>query len=102
MSEWQPIETAPKDRNILLYWPNYDVDVGPVVAIGAWKHNRRLCNSYGHEDQDEPHQYDHRDKGGTRGACMYFSDTGDLDDYRLSQPENAPTHWMTLPNPPVD
>jgi hypothetical protein len=34
MSEWQPISTAPKDREILLL---VDVVIGPMLAVqGCW------------------------------------------------------------------
>ena len=41
MSDWQPIETAPKDgERILLAW---GID---AIEIGWWKHNGRTQRSY--------------------------------------------------------
>jgi len=74
---WEPIETAPRDRPILLWWPRYtyeaDDDCGPVMAMGQWKNNPRTGKSY-------------------------FADTDELDDYGMSN--NPPSHWMPLPDPP--
>lgn len=85
MSDWQPIETAPKgtgDLNgpeILLWWDAYrynvdDDDPEPIMAIGWWKWNPRT-------------------------KCGYFSDNQRFDDYGLA--ESPPTHWMPLPDPPT-
>lgn len=77
--KWQPIETAPKswrDR-ILVCWPN------GWVTIAHWKDNPRL--------KDSPEGL----------SPAYFSDNDELDDYDLAKKENAPTHWMPLPAPPV-
>lgn len=75
--KWQPIETAPKDRPILCFWPVYTYDVGDevanVIAIARWKDNPRI-------------------------HVGYFSDIDEWDDYGM--PHNPPTHWMPLPEPP--
>lgn len=34
MLDWQPIESAPLDEKVILYWPNlFD---GPYVTAGMW------------------------------------------------------------------
>lgn len=72
MSEWQPIVTARKDgTKMLLYWPAEN-----LISIGWFKYNHRTNLSY-------------------------FSDTEEMDDYDLAEPENHPTHWMPLPDPPA-
>jgi hypothetical protein len=78
MTEWQPIATAPKDgTTILLYWPHYPEEQSGVVWLGRWKQNDRL-------------------------AKAYFSDTCEWDDFELSEPRHAPSHWQPLPPPPKD
>jgi hypothetical protein len=70
MSEWQPISTAPKDKDILLscYYPGWGYEPpSSHVAIGFWG------NSYG--------------KGCWVNESHYpFEST-------------TPTHWMPLPEP---
>lgn len=78
MSEWQPIETAPKDGTpILLYWPHYPDEEKGVVWLGAWKVNDRLAKGY-------------------------FSDSCEWDDFEMAEPRYAPSHWQPLPPPPKD
>ena len=91
MTEWMPIETAPKDgTRVLLYWPNYSDCVGeigePVVMIGQWKENPRIAGT--------PVQ----DRLGMSPA--YWATSDELDDYGLARAEHYPTHWMPLPTPP--
>jgi hypothetical protein len=76
MSEWQPIETAPKDRltNVLLWFPydgKYPEKCEGFCFIGIW--------GYPGEDDD-----------------ICWIDPYDCD--KLGDP----THWMPLPNPPSD
>ena len=71
---WQPIETAPKDKRILLYRP---------TASEWW----RVMG--GHYDSDEylktPKPYWGSDNFGIAKAA---------------QRQNPPTHWMPLPESP--
>ena len=95
--EWKPIETAPRDgTRILLYWPNYaynwNEDGEPLLTIGWWKQNGRLSPTMYPEHAD--HFIEHRQ------SEWYFADNDEMDDYGLSVPEHAPTHWMPLPPPP--
>jgi len=71
MSEWQPIETAPKMK-VLLLWAATDIAYNGVIlnwkmATGSW--------SSGHE------------------AWIW-------DGRLLASYEVQPTHWMPLPEPP--
>jgi hypothetical protein len=76
---WRPIETAPRDGSVILvwdtapYWYGADRSVGPAVA--AWHKNERVWAVVG--------------DGG-----VLFSDYGACD--------CSPTHWMPLPEPPID
>ena len=71
MSEWQPIETAPKDARIIV-WDGFDVCIAKFIG--------RDWISFG---CDGP-------------AILSQSDSGT--DY---QEPGIVTHWMPLPEPPV-
>ena len=75
MSDWQPIETAPKDRTEFI---GFD-------GVGVF------CYSWQAEPDDDDHT-------GWCIACYSFG--GVLYDLH-SVPGRAPTHWMPLPAPPV-
>ena len=73
MTAWQPIETAPKMKNILM-WAATDIsDFGEIrnwkIATGYW--------STGHD------------------AWIW-------DGSALKTFDVKPTHWMPLPDPPLD
>lgn len=72
MSEWQPIETAPKDGSMVLLSDGTYVDAG-------FYHDGSAC--YGH-----------------RGGAGFFceEDRGNL----LTASNFPATHWMPLPQPP--
>lgn len=86
MSEWQPIETAPKDRPILLWLHsrvnrNYLVSgLCDLIAIGFWLHGR--WQSIEVEDCGS--------MGGEYTGWMPDWCSIDLD----------PSHWMPLPDAP--
>ena len=69
---WQPIETAPKDRAVLLYCP----DIG--VVRGMWNSCEHAKNPKPYWSIDREHLF------GTRLVRL-----------------NQPTHWMPLPDPPI-
>ena len=84
MSDWQPIETAPKDGTEILLWAK---DVGPRVG------------SFDSEFNNDPDGY--RPYGG------WWSLTGEISpafpawrDLEEVPAKNTPTHWMSLPEPP--
>lgn len=74
MSKWQPIETAPKDgTRVLLFRPRHG------VVCGRWDDDKyaKRVRPYWSNDQER--------LWGT-----------------LETRDNQPTHWMPLPEPPVD
>jgi len=86
MSEWKPIETAPKDgTDIILGAPAQEYQGNPTEprsTIGHWATDEE-CQVY----------------AGDVGECEY------VEPYWVSwdggfAAENPPTHWMPLPKPP--
>ena len=72
MSEWQPIETAPRDgTNIVLF-------DGQRVSVGGW--------------------VSAADQGAEPGE-EYLISAGW---WSLDLSDNQPTHWMPLPDPPTE
>lgn len=72
MSEWQPIETAPRDRKVIVIARQkprgeWDVEAAWFVAEDDYPWN-------------------------------FIDGDGDLNGYR--DDETGPTHWTTLPAPP--
>ena len=79
MSEWQPIETAPKDGTPFFGWEEPQRgNQWPVVIM--W-------SEYDDEGKDEI---------GEEGFWLYCEEL--LADVAG---EAEPTHWMPLPNPPI-
>lgn len=75
MNDWKPIETAPKDRMILLgggKWGSGE-EADSAIVTGHW-----------------------REKTG-----RWISTLCECDNYFLDA-ESPPTHWMQLPAPPGD
>ncbi len=69
-SDWQPIETAPKDGTRILVWD------GDLLAVADW---------------DQPHVC-----ARTNAWCVGECD-GEYNDRTTMW---KPTHWMPLPEPP--
>lgn len=72
MSEWQPIESAPKDGTRVWLW------VSDTFVGGWWNDNRYAA---------KPRPYWSNDKENVRGTTWARN--------------NQPTHWMPLPTPPI-
>ena len=74
MSEWQPIETAPRDETDIL------------VAGGTHGNECVSCEFHGAKFTGVAIAYwDKREKWFSGGECDYYH----------------PTHWMPLPTPPT-
>lgn len=70
MTDWQPIESAPRDwTDVILYDPNEDDGTGSCGVMKGW--------------------YSMKD-GGFDCWMSYESTSGNI----------SPTHWMPLPEPP--
>ena len=79
MSVWQPIETAPKMRTILLFAVT---DVAANGTVLNWKTATGSWNT-GYEDSM------------ARGYTPW-----EWDGHQLKTYDVQPTHWMPLPDPP--
>lgn len=93
MSEWQPIETAPRDGTLFLAWGvayEWSEQIGAMIC--KWNDEERGPGVSGYTQ-----------KPGWVGCCGSKEiddegwDTGN--GYTL---EVRPTHWMPLPKPPKD
>lgn len=76
MSEWQPIETAPKDERVFLYRP---------ACPYQWA--QRVCGRF----NSEPYISNPR---------PYWSHDVERLSGKADARKNPPTHWMPLPEPP--
>jgi hypothetical protein len=103
MSNWQPIETAPKDGTVILAWCNHEAD--PYVEC---KETGRLTLYAAHAEG-----LSHAETGyqliqwGGGWSDSYEDGGGRLPDWWFvagSEFEIAanPLHWMPLPEPPKD
>ena len=75
MTDWQPIETAPKDGRLFLGAKNLGVGYGWARYICRWSEFKKSFGS----------QF-----GIPEGGIWYPLDE-----------KNTPSHWMPLPEPPI-
>jgi hypothetical protein len=94
MTDWQPIETAPRDGTaLLLFCPgvsSWNRKSGmPDIVTGLWENHCPVSTD-----------------GGPYEMGSWFSDIGDVDQGYEStgayfeHERLRPTHWMPLPEPP--
>lgn len=76
--EWQPIETAPDDQELLVMRRDGVMHVARVSGFGARK--------YGTLNADFGNAH-----------CSFFFPVGG----NYDEDDDAPTHWMLLPEPPT-
>jgi hypothetical protein len=77
---WQPIESAPKDRAILLWFPD-----GDLACRGAWE-----CIEGGHEDGT-----------GSKWAWLIPDDLSEQNDGVVWDDSSQPTLWTEIPTATV-
>jgi hypothetical protein len=73
---WQPIDTAPKDKRVLLF---YGKGVTGIMVVGRWVTDANV---------NKPRPYWTNDHSAAFGI-------------RLTR-EMHPTHWMPMPEPPEE
>ena len=92
MSEWQPIETAPKQRKVIAHYLNELGKHRVVMACYYVKNSLEM-----HDDYADVGTYD--DASG-----MSFAPEGWYEEHDSDSPilplNGEPTHWMPLPDPP--
>lgn len=93
MSEWKPIETAPRDGSMILLGRAEDAnhDRGAISTPGRWHE----------EDHDGPDNMGH-DAGFMDIEYQEFSWGRSFGNPDYMGGAYQPTHWMPLPPPPQD
>lgn len=85
MSEWQTIETAPKDGTVVDLWMPADFgDPGYRVANCSWR------------EEKPPF-----DEISSFGWFREHDEFGWIDVWVPNEDMSAPTHWMPMPAPPA-
>lgn len=85
--EWQPIETAPKDGAVALYYGKrmlFNMNHEPI-SLGVVRDLAERVEVGFCEDGD---------------ICEANTGHSVFEDHNY--PDNVPTHWMPLPEPPAD
>lgn len=101
MSEWQPIETAPAGKAILVFYKNSYGKPRIIKARYVAKF-AELADAYDFEWEDESElDYDEStDKYYMREGWLELIDN--WDDYSSVYFRQHLTHWMPLPEPPME
>ena len=100
MSEWQPIETAPKDGRLILLGVDYQRGGYDRVRCGFWLHSSR--ERWILKDQNTQVRGGNEDTSHWRiflsedAGCTEWADADEGVFIRYFEP----THWLPLPVPP--
>ena len=89
---WQPIETAPELRKVLVTWVN---------EFGHRRRTIAVFNPAGTTDMDDDCPADAVDDNGRNAQAAWFEcrEASEAIDWQLDEPL---THWMPLPDGPQD
>jgi hypothetical protein len=94
VSEWQPIETAPQMRKIVVFYRNA---LGKGRTVLACYYRERALEM--DDDYADVGTYD--EESGSSYAPPGWYEEHDSDN-PLMPLECEPTHWMPLPAPPIE
>lgn len=91
--QWQPIETAPKQRKVIVHYLN---PLGKSRCVMACYYGEKSLEM--HDDYEDVGLFD--EESGT-----LFADAGWYEEHDSDNPifplGGVPTHWMPLPPPPA-
>ncbi len=92
--DWEPIETAPKGKKVIVYGvvPGYSY---PQTAIARFWPQHTLEVAEGYEDEDWA---DISDEGVAYMPADWYEENHSADD--APAVNLKPTHWMPIPAPP--
>ena len=100
MSDWQPIETAPKDGTVIILSTDYTRAGHDRVRCGYWL----FARSHRWIMKDENTQVRDGWTDNSRWQLFISEDSGSMEysdvDEQTFVRDFDPTHWMPLPSPP--
>lgn len=99
MSDWQPIETAPHNKPVLIFYRNC---LGKGRCIKALRTDRFMVEATGDESDNEDGvtEYDEANDRYTYVAGWWEQVDNWCDYTQVKVHEGEPTHWQPLPGPP--
>lgn len=89
---WQPIDTAPKNRKVIVHYVN---PLGNSRIVMACCYGEKCLEA--HPDYDDDGIYDEA-SGVSYAPAGWYEDHESDDPLRML--DATPTHWMPLPRPP--
>jgi hypothetical protein len=92
LSDWQPIETAPQMRKLIVFYRNALGKARCVMACYYRSHSLEM-----HDDYQDVGEYDEAEGQSYAPSGWYEEHEHDSALWPLDAP---PTHWMPLPEPP--